>query len=56
MRTKQRELIAERLTREIYKGIPTIKRTENNKEIIRHYIINMVNALDFEVCDAKSEK
>lgn len=52
----QRQLIAENLSKEIYKSISTIKRTENNKEIIRHYISNMVEALDFEVCDAKSEK
>ena len=52
----QRELIAENLAKEIYKEISTIKRTENNKEIIRHYINNMVEDLDFEVCDAKNEK
>jgi len=52
----QRELIAKNLSKEIYKEISTIKRTENNKEVIRHYISNMVNALDFEVCDAKREK
>ena len=44
----QRELIAKNLSKDIYKGISTIKRTENNKEIIRHYINNMVEALDFE--------
>jgi len=52
----QRELIVERLAIDIYKGISNIKRTEQNKEVIRKYVSNMVEALDFEVLQTQRMK